>query len=197
MMHCNLKDKTECGGNFKDFKTNIFTGRMCNDCLSCEVLDNGNCCNSPNIKFVNQPNKNGDPIKKSLCYTCGKTKIIKMRYSTEWKTLPIVTVDASESLKDIAFSRKQDFYEYVKRERQIRFDLESEKRRDQYNEYLKSDQWRALRTKVLSRDNFICQSCLTEKAAEVHHLTYDNLFNEHAFELVSLCKACHERIHDK
>jgi 5-methylcytosine-specific restriction endonuclease McrA len=65
-----------------------------------------------------------------------------------------------------------------------------------YEEYMASNEWRSLRRKVLTRDSGTCQGCLTESAAEVHHKTYENFGSEFAFELVSLCRKCHERFHD-
>jgi 5-methylcytosine-specific restriction endonuclease McrA len=64
-----------------------------------------------------------------------------------------------------------------------------------YNEYLTSEQWRRKREPVLERDGGICQGCLTRRATQVHHLTYKNVFNEFAFQLVSICDECHERFH--
>lgn len=65
--------------------------------------------------------------------------------------------------------------------------------KQRYYDYLKSDAWFVLRAKVLDRDHHICQACLTNKATAVHHLTYQNVFNENAWELVSICKNCHDK----
>lgn len=67
----------------------------------------------------------------------------------------------------------------------------------QYNIYLQSEHWRNLRLIALKRDNYICQSCKQEKATEVHHLTYKNLGNESLDELISYCRVCHEKVHEK
>ncbi len=64
-----------------------------------------------------------------------------------------------------------------------------------YQEYLKSPEWQALRLKVLQRDGFRCQGCLAQPAAEVHHTTYRHARSEFCFELVSLCRDCHRRLH--
>jgi 5-methylcytosine-specific restriction endonuclease McrA len=63
-----------------------------------------------------------------------------------------------------------------------------------YQEYLKSDKWKAKRLRVLQRDNFICQKC-GDRAWQVHHKTYERIFNEHPSDLVSLCGDCHKDIH--
>jgi 5-methylcytosine-specific restriction endonuclease McrA len=41
----------------------------------------------------------------------------------------------------------------------------------------------------------LCQGFLVSPASEVHHQTYRNFGSEFAFELVSLCCRCHDRLH--
>lgn len=61
--------------------------------------------------------------------------------------------------------------------------------------YLASDEWKWRRQMVLERDNYLCQGCLTNRATQVHHLTYKHWRNELLFELVSVCDGCHD--HEK
>lgn len=69
---------------------------------------------------------------------------------------------------------------------------------DRYTPYLRSQRWHTMRTLVLKRDENICQSCLSRKATQVHHLSY-RLFKQigysAAFELVAICYECHNKIH--
>ena len=72
--------------------------------------------------------------------------------------------------------------------------------RDEYNQYLESPEWHAKRELVLARDWHECQAKLdgcTKAAEHVHHLTYEHLFNEPLFELVAVCRSCHDQIHGK
>ena len=69
-------------------------------------------------------------------------------------------------------------------------------RRTAYHEYLQTDKWQAKRKAILERDKHLCQGCLHARATVVHHLTYDNVKDELAFQLISLCRTCHARIHD-
>lgn len=65
-------------------------------------------------------------------------------------------------------------------------------------QYLKSPEWKTLKSEVLNRDNYTCQSCNTNGIPlEVHHITYQNFGNENLSDLVSLCRNCHQSIHDK
>lgn len=64
--------------------------------------------------------------------------------------------------------------------------------------YLKSSQWQALRKFVLKRDAYTCQSCrISGISLEVHHITYIRLGNEYTSDLVSVCRDCHQAIHNK
>jgi hypothetical protein len=67
--------------------------------------------------------------------------------------------------------------------------------RARYAAYLRSPGWQRKRMAVLKRDNGICQACLVRTATEIHHLSYEHLGAEFAFELVSVCAVCHERLH--
>lgn len=66
-----------------------------------------------------------------------------------------------------------------------------------YAEYLASEEWAVKRRKVFQRDGNRCQACLENDATEVHHLTYDRIFKEPMFDLVSICRQCHETLHRK
>lgn len=65
-----------------------------------------------------------------------------------------------------------------------------------YNEYLKSSEWKNFRSKIISQ----CQKCyICDSAASlnVHHKTYDNLGSETESDVVVLCNECHAIHHGK
>lgn len=66
---------------------------------------------------------------------------------------------------------------------------------DKYQNYLSTDDWKSLRRQVLERDNYKCHVCGTT-ANRVHHLTYQNIYNEDLDDLVGVCAGCHQAIHD-
>jgi 5-methylcytosine-specific restriction endonuclease McrA len=70
-------------------------------------------------------------------------------------------------------------------------------RRQQYHEYLQTDAWQERRRLVLRRAGGICEGCRKARAVEVHHLTYQHIGHEFLWELVAICRACHERYHEK
>ena len=64
-----------------------------------------------------------------------------------------------------------------------------------YQNYLLSNKWKIKRAQALDRDKNICQECKKSEAQEVHHKTYDSLYNEPLEDLISVCKDCHVKIH--
>jgi 5-methylcytosine-specific restriction endonuclease McrA len=65
-----------------------------------------------------------------------------------------------------------------------------------YNAYLESDAWWQLRPRVFKRAGGMCEGCGRLPATQVHHLTYLHVTNEFLWELVAICDACHERVHE-
>ncbi|NTT88310.1 HNH endonuclease [Tabrizicola fusiformis] len=65
----------------------------------------------------------------------------------------------------------------------------------EYAAYLRTPEWQVKRLKVLKRANGICEGCLACEATEVHHKTYRHVQNELLFDLVALCRQCHEKAH--
>ena len=64
-----------------------------------------------------------------------------------------------------------------------------------YQSYLMSDAWREKRRLVLERDNNTCASC-GSPGSDVHHKTYERIFDERLDDLVTLCRSCHEKTHN-
>lgn len=74
-----------------------------------------------------------------------------------------------------------------------------------YAEYLQTERWKRLSVKCKERDNYTCQFCRKHETQlsvplNAHHTTYDYLNSENEqFELdslITLCKTCHERLHE-
>ena len=68
--------------------------------------------------------------------------------------------------------------------------------KDEYLEYLKSEEWREKRKEILEDRNNECEEC-GEKATQVHHLNYDNIGEEEDDDVLVLCNECHKEIHNK
>lgn len=61
--------------------------------------------------------------------------------------------------------------------------------------YYQSEEWRAVRQRVMQRARNVCEGCCNSPAVEVHHMTYENFGKEFLWELRAVCKPCHERYH--
>lgn len=70
---------------------------------------------------------------------------------------------------------------------------------ERYNLYLKSPNWRVVRSIVIERDQ-TCQMCFQEMSVEAHHLTYQS-YNKFGItfplECVGLCRRCHNELHQE
>lgn len=73
---------------------------------------------------------------------------------------------------------------------------EASGRKIDYQMYLSTKEWADKRDAVLARCGHTCEGCRAAKATQVHHLTYRHIYNEMLFELVGLCRSCHEKIHE-
>lgn len=62
-----------------------------------------------------------------------------------------------------------------------------------YNEYLKSYSWKAIK-KTKLEENPDCEICW-EPSITVHHLSYDRLWKESEDDIVSICESCHNDCH--
>jgi hypothetical protein len=65
---------------------------------------------------------------------------------------------------------------------------------DKYDVYLKSEKWQLKRNKVLERAKRLCEACGEAWATQVHHVTYQHLFDEPLFDLRAVCVPCHDRL---
>ena len=64
-----------------------------------------------------------------------------------------------------------------------------------YSSYIQSAAWQKVRERILARAKGKCEKCRQRPPAQVHHKTYDNLFNERDADLIALCVPCHQREH--
>jgi len=62
---------------------------------------------------------------------------------------------------------------------------------DKYKSYLNSDAWKAKRRERLAIAQHRCAAC-PRKATDVHHLTYERIFNENMEDLLPLCHEHHQ-----
>jgi len=146
-------------------------------------------CNNHNMEFVKRRKSDGNPLLNKQCLSCGEkdSKAYKLNLVSNFESLPVWR----EDLIDFYYENKR---KTAIKEREIDrvYWLENT-----HKKYLQSDKWMNKRAKVLARDNYVCQACVTNKASQVHHLNYRNYGDEPLFDLVSVCVPCHNKIHNK
>lgn len=64
-----------------------------------------------------------------------------------------------------------------------------------YTDYLRSEEWKAVREKLFIERGKICECCGSEKKIHVHHLHYNTLTFERMEDLKVLCEKCHNQEH--
>jgi 5-methylcytosine-specific restriction endonuclease McrA len=67
----------------------------------------------------------------------------------------------------------------------------------QYEDYLTTTKWRSKREELFNIRGKNCENCGSDKLIQVHHLTYENIFNEKLEDLKILCRNCHIKEHKK
>lgn len=165
----------------------------CQDCSHTGYSAIDDCCRSPRQIVAILRHDHDLFFLYRQCLNCGgaeKTKPLKAKdYSEqirgefnqwrfeEWKALK--KIEGNEIYEGIKHSNYKNSKRY------------------KYHQYLLSDDWKEKRKSVLERDNNSCQFCRSQPAIDVHHLHYDNLFNEPLEDLRSACLACHHLIHNK
>ena len=182
---------------------------FCENCYKyCQFIYNKNydrdCCETPDKKYVKYILSNKAEAIREQCFSCGYLhgKSHARKDVPNVSNVPIY----SELLVSKYYENRTELGNKIRAEYKYYHDeirpkiieqghsnTKEESKKD-YHEYLKSDEWREKRALVLKRDNNICQSCMVNKAQDVHHLTYKFIFNEPIFTLVSVCRPCHEAI---
>ena len=158
------------------------------------------CCNNTDTRFVKHENRDGRFQLRQQCQNC--YAIPSRSYKQEGTDMDLLPASCRRSEAAVVFTRHQESIAFRSEFRAVFTEetnvnaeiLENKIGYDEYLEYLNSKEWRSKRLKVLERDKYVCQSCLSAEAKEVHHITYKHLKNEPLFELVSVCKPCHLNI---
>lgn len=64
-----------------------------------------------------------------------------------------------------------------------------------YQDYLKSEDWKNKRNKKRSK-KLRCSICASTEKIDVHHLNYKNLYDVEQTDLRKLCRRCHYLTHE-
>lgn len=69
---------------------------------------------------------------------------------------------------------------------------------NKYKKYLRSQEWINIKIDLIQTRGSKCERCGARRTAtklQLHHRTYETLFNESSNDLELLCGACHKREH--
>lgn len=70
--------------------------------------------------------------------------------------------------------------------------------KQQYHDYLQSEQWKTIAKKKRGEADNRCQLCNNNTLTlHVHHRTYVNIYHENINDLIVLCENCHKKFHNK
>jgi len=156
-------------------------------------------CKSENLKFVKYKMANGVDVLRKQCFDCGYLLIknYKRNYVNNYHLLNYVNDD----LRNYYNKCKIDKMIINQRKHQIKnifrnYAIEHFNRSYNYyhNVYLKSKEWKEKRDLVMEFYNYKCTDC-NNRATDVHHLTYKNIFKEKFDDLIPLCRNCHNKKH--
>jgi hypothetical protein len=150
-------------------------------------------CDHPEQALTFKDARNGARLFRHQCVRCGHGA----------DRLRSATLSTAEKVAAVPFDegKERDWWEArTKRIQELTAAAEAQRKREWdrwYARQLQTPRWYALRTAVIRRDGGICRGCLKRQATQVHHLTYERVGREMAFDLVSICDACHEAIGGK
>jgi 5-methylcytosine-specific restriction endonuclease McrA len=150
-------------------------------------------CDHPQVRLVAMTQSNKVVVARRQCLTCGRSVEVVPKNTVDVSQLP----PWDESIVTRWRDRQEAFY----KERAAQFEREQTDQDAKwwawYNQYLLTAKWRSLRDRVMARDNHVCRGCHQARATQVHHLTYERVGNEMLFDLVAICDACHDNVHEE
>lgn len=149
-------------------------------------------CFSGMLKYIKiQTSRNNDKIFRYCIPEDELSKLAPFRNS-EIKINPLSQPDYYTNLW-----AEQDKEKEKEKERYGHF-IEERKKRVDYQEYLKSPEWKEKRDIRLALDGYTCRLCGSGKNLHVHHISYKNLGTpEEVDDLITLCEKCHARVHER
>lgn len=126
------------------------------------------------------------------CADCGRLLPQALQHSLSRPNTPDVDMNALRAWNQ----HFVDQWATYKSHRSQLFQKRNDEWRAKYNQHLMSEKWMLIREKVFARSKGVCEGCRERRPTAVHHLTYDHMGDELLWELVAVCRECHERAHD-
>jgi hypothetical protein len=151
-------------------------------------------CDHADLVIHKRINAAGAEMYKQMCRGCGLGIGDWIKHAS--LTGATVSTDPLERFENISNRYTDRRFSELEEIADGAAERQQPERRGEYSGYLASEGWARKRVLILKRAGGTCEGCLSRPATEVHHLTYTHVGAEFAFELVALCAACHERLHN-
>lgn len=146
-------------------------------------------CPHEQTEFRRLPIANGRWQLRKQCQDCGELigGAVKRETVKDCASLPLVDENLRNA-RDRQWQERRDYREQCEAESHEAFWR-------YYADYITSAEWQQKRSLVLRRAKGICEGCGLKSPEHVHHQTYEHLGDEFLFELVAICRECHQKIH--
>ena len=176
----------------KLYEINYYDIYECPSCKKQNIVEIDDCCRNPFKIIVEDLSKLPYRRLYQQCKNCG---------GVVNKNKPLSYKQNQNNIKDeINFYRVEEWklakfndIEYIKEiVNKYNFDLS---KYGKYLRYIESEKWFILKNRIKKRDKNKCTKCNSNLNLHVHHITYDNLFNEKDEDLITLCSECHKDFH--
>ena len=155
-------------------------------------------CEHPESQIRWRRQSNGVRQAWRQCLTCFQVVGTAVKHVEVPSDAPGFDEDARDDHWQQLSEAHSKYWQEQQRQREAEFQARRDHRREEYRDYLTTITWARKREAVLSRDDYVCQAQMvgcTDRASQAHHLTYDRIFDEPLFDLVAVCRNCHERLH--
>lgn len=158
-------------------------------------------CEHDDTRMVKRRTSNGVWQVVRQCQDCGRAASGPMRHAVVIETggtvedLPEFDAGLHEKGREFETTQWRQQAEAKRLEWESKRGEQREEWRAWYTSYLASPEWQERRQAVPKREHHLRQGCRQERATEVHHLTYEHVGEELLFELVAVCRSCHEKAH--
>lgn len=147
-------------------------------------------CRHFGVSYQKISDRVGVAVMKKSCRDCGKEKDFYAASRTSYKQM----VNSPHFLCENCMAKYQA--QNAAAAEQYRAYIE-QLRTMPYKQYLQTEHWQILRTKMLKRAKFRCQVCnASNQSLQVHHRTYERRGNEEYSDLIVLCAGCHKTFHE-
>jgi hypothetical protein len=189
-----VENSTATYANYADCKLEGISMAIDHDKLSSEVKSQFVCAHT-NTEIRVKTDKAGRALIAHQCVRCGQQRGSYLRRKD-------FSAQEIQALPRWDAALEQQYSNQFGTAMRSRFEDAKSKEREaflrRHGEFLQSEVWLKLRSKVLNRAQSICEGCAEAKATQVHHLNYARWGgNELLLDLVAVCDACHIKLHPR